>query len=353
MTEVVAALLWDGNRFLICQRPAHKARGLLWEFVGGKIEPGETGPEALIRECREELAVTVKVGDIFMEVTHAYPDLTVHLTLYHASIVDGFPRLLEHCDLRWITVGEIDGYPFCQADEEILAELKKRMAVTDRIFALQDPKYREFQAKLMPTISKDTIIGVRVPQLRKLAKTLSGTAEVEDFLRLLPHRYYDENNLHAFLISQLKDFDKVIGELNRFLPYVDNWATCDSMRPIVFSRHLPELLGWIKIWMASDAAYTVRFGIEMLMTYYLDEAFRPEYLTWVAEVRHTDYYVRMMVAWYFATALAKQPDFAMPYLEQKRLESWIHNKTIQKAIESNRISQEQKAYLRTLRRAKV
>ena len=125
MTEVIAALIWKDNQFMICQRPAHKARGLLWEFVGGKVEPGESKEQALVRECREELAIAVQVGKVFMEVTHEYPDLTVHLTLFHASIQEGIPQLLEHNDIRWITVEEIDQYPFCPADEVILERLKE------------------------------------------------------------------------------------------------------------------------------------------------------------------------------------------------------------------------------------
>lgn len=350
MVEVVAALIWQGNRFMICQRPAHKARGLLWEFVGGKIEPGETGPEALIRECQEELAVTVEVGSVFMEVTHTYPDLTVHLTLYHAVIAEGEPQLLEHVDLRWITTGEIDGFDFCQADTEILKHLRSSMVLTDRLFAAQDEKYRQFQAKLMPTVEPGCIIGIRVPELRKIAKEAADTEAAELFLQQLPHRFYDENNLHGFLICTLKDYDATIRELDRFLPYVDNWATCDLMRPRCFAKHLDELRQQIRVWMASDRVYTIRFGMEMLMTFFLDQGFDPEDLDEVAAVANPDYYVRMMKAWYFATALAKQPEATLPILEQGKLDAWTHNKTIQKAVESYRITPEQKAYLRTLRR---
>ena len=218
-----------------------------------------------------------------------------------------------------------------------------------RLFELQDLSYRDFQCKLMPTVDPDTVIGVRTPELRKLAKSFSKEPEAEAFLRTLPHRYYEENNLHGFLIETMKDYSQVIAALDAFLPYVDNWATCDLMSPKIFKKHLPELREQIQVWMASSHTYTIRFGIEMLMTFYLDEQFQPEYLDWVADVHSEEYYVNMMIAWYFATALAKQYDAALPYLQEHRLEPWTHNKAIQKAIESYRITDEQKAYLRSLK----
>ena len=218
-----------------------------------------------------------------------------------------------------------------------------------RLFELQDLSYRDFQCKLMPTVDPDTVIGVRTPELRKLAKSFSKEPEAEAFLRTLPHRYYEENNLHGFLIETMKDYSQVIAALDAFLPYVDNWATCDLMSPKIFKKHLPELREQIQVWMASSHTYTIRFGIEMLMTFYLDEQFQPEYLDWVADVHSEEYYVNMMIAWDFATALAKQYDAALPYLQEHRLEPWTHNKAIQKAIESYRITDEQKAYLRSLK----
>ena len=218
-----------------------------------------------------------------------------------------------------------------------------------RLFELQDLSYRDFQCKLMPTVDPDTVIGVRTPELRKLAKSFSKEPEAEAFLRTLPHRYYEENNLHGFLIETMKDYSQVIAALDAFLPYVDNWATCDLMSPKIFKKHLPELREQIQVWMASSHTYTIRFGIEMLMTFYLDEQFQPEYLDWVADVHSEEYYVNIMIAWYFATALAKQYDAALPYLQEHRLEPWTHNKAIQKAIESYRITDEQKAYLRSLK----
>lgn len=224
------------------------------------------------------------------------------------------------------------------------------MDIRNQLFSLQDPGYKDFQCKLMPTIPPDAVIGVRTPALRALAKSLRGSREAEAFLRCLPHEYYDENNLHGFLLAQIKDFDACIDALDAFLPYVDNWATCDLMSPGILGKHLPELLVHIRRWMASDHAYTIRFGMEMLMRYYLEDNFQPEYLQMAAGVESQEYYVNMMTAWFFATALAKQYDAAIPYLEQQLLPLWIHNKTISKAVESYRISPEQKAYLKTLRR---
>ena len=201
----------------------------------------------------------------------------------------------------------------------------------------------------MPTVDPDTVIGVRMPALRKLVKDFAETPEAAEFLKALPHRYYEENNLHGLLISAMRDYDRAVAALDAFLPYVDNWATCDLIRPKVFQKHLPELLEKIQVWLASDHTYTVRFGLEMLMTCYLDDAFRPEYLELAAGVRSGEYYVNMMIAWYFATALAKQYDAALPYLRERRLDPWTHNKAIQKAIESCRVTDEQKAYLRTLK----
>lgn len=221
--------------------------------------------------------------------------------------------------------------------------------VQARLFELQDLKYRDFNSKLIPTVDPETVIGVRTPELRKFAKAFSKTPEASEFLQILPHKHYEENNLHGFLIENMKDYDQAIAALDAFLPYVDNWATCDLMRPKAFKKHLPELREQIKVWIASDHTYTVRFGIEMLMSFFLDEPFQPEYLDWVAGVRSEEYYVNMMIAWYFATALAKQYDAALPYIQQRRLEPWPHNKAIQKAIESYRITDEQKAYLRSLK----
>jgi 3-methyladenine DNA glycosylase AlkD len=217
------------------------------------------------------------------------------------------------------------------------------------LFGLQDLKYREFNAKLVPTVNFEDTIGVRTPELRKYAKEFSKNPESENFLASLPHKYYEENNLHGFLIENVNDYEKTIRLINEFLPYVDNWATCDLMSPKIFKKHLPELLIEIKKWIASNETYTVRFGIEMLMSFYLDKNFSPDYLNLVAAVRSEEYYVNMMIAWYFATALAKQYEAALSCIENQSLDAWTHNKAIQKAVESYRITDEQKAYLKTLK----
>lgn len=219
-----------------------------------------------------------------------------------------------------------------------------------QLFAMQDLSYRDFHSKLMPTIDKETIIGIRTPQLRKFAKEFAKTDEGEQFLNNLPHQYYEENNLHGFLLEMEKDYDKLVEKLDKFLPYVDNWATCDMMRPKVFKKHLSELLVKVEEWLASERVYTVRYGIGMLLSYYLDEQFDMKYLEMVAKIRSDEYYINMMIAWYFATALAKEYEVTLPYIENQRLDVWTHNKAIQKAIESYRITEEQKKYLRTLRR---
>ena len=221
--------------------------------------------------------------------------------------------------------------------------------IREQLYSLQDPAYREFQTHLIPTVKTAEFIGVRTPALRAYAKQLIRQTDPTPFWRDLPHRYFDENQLHAFLISELRDFDRCIDEVERFLPYVDNWATCDQMSPKVFRKHRRQLLPHSKTWLSSDHTYTVLFAIGMLMQHFLDDAFDPCYLKTVASIRSDEYYVNMMIAWYFATALAKQYDAAVPYLEQHCLDDWCHTKTIQKAVESFRITPEQKTYLKTLR----
>ena len=221
-------------------------------------------------------------------------------------------------------------------------------AVEELLFELRDTEYAAFQAKLTPSVDKELFIGVRVPEVRKLAKQLKNDPIAAEFLRELPHKYYDENMLHALLLSEIRDYGRAVEETERFLPYVDNWAVCDIMSPKVFRKHKAELLEKIREWAHSGETYTVRFGIEMLMSHYLDDDFKPEYLEIPAAVRSEEYYVNMMIAWFFATALAKQWDAAIPYLEQRRLSEWVHKKTVQKARESYRITEEQKSYLKTL-----
>ena len=223
--------------------------------------------------------------------------------------------------------------------------------IQQQLFELQDLKYRDFHAKLVPGMDVNDIIGVRTPELRKLAKQLAKDERVGDFLAVLPHRYLDEMNLHGFIISELKDYDECLEEIERFLPYVNNWATCDLLSPKAFKqkKNRVRLIEDIKRWMASDEPFIIRFGIEMLMSFYLDEDFKPEYLKWVSDIRHEHYYVKMMVAWYFATALAKQWESTLPYIVESTLEKWTHNKAIQKAVDSYRITPEQKDLLKSYR----
>ena len=223
------------------------------------------------------------------------------------------------------------------------------MDIQARLFELQDKDYQAFQAKLMPTVEPDTIIGVRMPALREFVKEVRDTEEANRFLKELPHQYYEENNLHGLLAANIKDAECCIAELDKFLPYIDNWATCDVISPVPFKKHPACLLPKVREWLASTHTYTIRFGIGVLMKFYLDEAFSPEYPEWVAAVKSDEYYVNMMIAWYFATALAKQPEAAFPYLKNQRLDPWTHNKTIQKARESYRISPEMKEELYQLR----
>ncbi len=223
-------------------------------------------------------------------------------------------------------------------------------SIRERLFALQDPAYRKFGAKLIPTVAKEHIIGVRTPALRALAKELDSSAETSAFLKELPHLYFEENQLHAFLLCRIRVFDRCLEEVDRFLPFMDNWATCDQMSPAVFRKNRDALLPHVRRWMADERTYVRRFGIGMLMTHYLDGEFRPEQPGWVAEMRAEEYYVNMMRAWYFATALAKQWDAALPYLERGALDRWTHNMTIRKSVESDRISPERKELLRTLRK---
>ena len=226
--------------------------------------------------------------------------------------------------------------------EEIRAELSR----------LQDTTYREMQVRIIPTVKPESVVGVRTPELRRMAQKYAQAEDVDVFLNDLPHAFFEENQLHAFILSGMKDYDACLEKLNRFLPYVDNWATCDQMSPKVFRKHREELLNSIREWIGSKETYTIRFGIGMLMEHYLDGDFDPAYPEMAAGVRSEEYYVNMMTAWYFATALAKQYDAVLPYIEEHRLDDWTHNKAIQKAIESYRIAPERKDYLRTLKTTK-
>ncbi len=221
--------------------------------------------------------------------------------------------------------------------------------IRKELFELKDEKYGEFQSKLTPTVDRAFVIGVRTPELRKLAKELGKREDIGEFLGSLPHEYFEEDQLHAFIVAGIKSFDECLAAVEAFLPFVDNWATCDQMSPKVFGKNKPELLSAVKRWIVSKHCYTVRFGIKMLMDNFLDEDFKPAYPELVAGVKSEEYYVNMMAAWYFATALAKQYEAVLPFLEGRRLPAWTHRKTIQKAVESYRISPEHKDHIRTLR----
>lgn len=223
------------------------------------------------------------------------------------------------------------------------------MKIYKELEAIKEKEYAAFQARLIPSIDPSTIMGIRVPKLRALAKSYIKDQECQDFLASLPHAYYDENMLHGILVSEIKDFDTCIDKLEAFLPYVDNWAVCDIMSPRIFKKHKEELLDRIKLWISSDQTYTCRFGLEMLMTHFLDDDFKPDYLDLVAGLRSQEYYVNMMIAWFFATALTKQWEASLPYIEARSLDDWTHNKAIQKARESLRISKERKDYLKGLK----
>lgn len=221
--------------------------------------------------------------------------------------------------------------------------------IREKLSSLQDLKYRDMQVRIIPSVKPESIIGVRTPELRKMAKELAQSQEIGVFLENLPHKFFEENQLHAFIVSGMKDYRECLGTLNRFLPYVDNWATCDQMSPRVFKKHRPELMESIRGWLGSAETYTIRFGIGMLMEHYLDEDYNPACPEMVAAVRSEEYYVNMMIAWYFATALAKQYEAVLPFITEHRLDTWTHNKAIQKAIESFRITPEQKEYLKSLK----
>lgn len=223
--------------------------------------------------------------------------------------------------------------------------------IRQNLLAQQDLGYKAFHIKLVPGINPDTVIGVRSPHIKQLAKKWARDSRIGEFLAILPHYYFEENSLHGQIIAEVKDYDECIREVDRFLPFIDNWATCDTLSPKCFRKkaNKPRLIEDIKRWLASAEPFTIRFGQEQLMCHFLDDDFHPDYLAWMAREQNDHYYVRMMVAWFFATALAKQWDATITYFENPRMAKWTHNKAIQKAIESYRVSPEQKAYLRTLK----
>ena len=221
--------------------------------------------------------------------------------------------------------------------------------ITEKLFSMSDEKYKDFQSALMPTVDKDKVIGVRTPALRNFAKELHRAGAYDAFLSDLPHKYYEEDNLHALIIDKIKDFDECVVEIEKLLPFIDNWATCDMLRPRVLRSEPDKLYDYICKWIKNDRTYTVRYAIGCLCSFYLDDNFSEEHLSLVAAVQSDEYYINMMIAWYFATALAKQYDSTVVYLQDRKLSGWVHRKTIQKAVESYRISDETKMYLRSLR----
>ena len=223
------------------------------------------------------------------------------------------------------------------------------MKIQEELFKLQDISYKEFHSKLIPTIDKNTIIGIRIPLLRSYAMKIKYTKEADDFLNTLPHAYYDENVLHALLLSEMTDYEMFIKHIQVFLPYIDNWAVCDVLKPKSIKKHKQIFIDEIKNWILSKDTYTIRFGVVMLMTYYLDEDYQKEYLTYPLQVKSDEYYVNMAISWFYATALAKHYDEVVKILKDKKLSVWVHNKTIQKAIESYRITKEQKEELKKLK----
>ena len=225
----------------------------------------------------------------------------------------------------------------------------KKTDLYEKLKSCQDLKYRDMQIKIIPSVDPETIIGVRTPELKSMAKEIYKSGDYKDFLKELPHEYFEENQLHAFIISGIKGLNECMEEVETFIPYIDNWATCDQLSPKVFKKNRKELLKHIKKWIKARKTYTVRFGVGMLMEHFLDEDFAPEYPEMVSKLRSEEYYINMMIAWYFATAMAKQYEQVIPYIEEKRLDTWTHNKTIQKCVESNRITDEKKAYLKTLK----
>lgn len=221
--------------------------------------------------------------------------------------------------------------------------------VLNSLYAVADAEYKDFNSKLIPNISSDLFIGVRTPILRKMAKDMIKSGLAEDFISDLPHKYFEENQLHAFILSEIKDFDIAIEEVSRFLPYVNNWATCDQMSPRVFKKNSVNLLTYIIKWIKSKHVYAVRFGVLCLMRYFLDDNFNVKYADMVANIKSDDYYINMMRAWYFATGAAKQYDAILPYLYAGKIDDWTRKHAIQKALESYRVDAKHKDFLRSLR----
>lgn len=352
--DVSAAIFEKENRVLLMRRaPGHSAAGG-WEYPGGKFEPGETGEECLRRELQEELHIDGVIGPLAAEYSRQTDRGELHLMAYRVLSWQGAITLTDHDRMEWVPLANLLEHDQLESDLEISRQLVQQAEVLadirDRLSGGEEATYAAFQRKLIPNLPPETIHGVRTPTLRKLAKELLRSGAGETFLKLLPHESFEENQLHAFLLSEQKDFKRCLRDVEIFLPCVDNWATCDQLSPGVFKRNAQALLPPIRRWICSQRPYTIRFGVGMLMQHFLDQRFEPQYLDIVAAVQSEEYYVNMMLAWFFATALTKQYDSTLPYLEHRRLGRWVHNKTIQKAVESYRIAPDRKAYLKSLRR---
>ena len=351
--EIIRTVFHNDHTWAIEWKQAGEAIGCIGYYLPGEsnIEIGEHDAEIGYWIAKPYWNQGICTEALRLMIDYCYHELHFEV-LWCDCFVDNpaSERVMHKCGFR--DTGAVNLCSHLYRGDDCLVKIMRQDScayIQVKLFALQDKAYADFQSKLLPTVQRETVIGVRTPDLRKMAKQLSRTPAAQEFLQSLPHRYFDENQLHAFILSEEKDFGTCLAELERFLPFVDNWATCDQLSPRCFKKHAAELLPHIRKWMRSTHTYTIRFGICSLMRYYLDEAFLPEYLQWVASIKSDEYYIRMMQAWYFATALAKQWDATLPYIEQHRLEKDTHNKTIQKAVESFRITDEQKALLKTIR----
>lgn len=319
-----------------------------------------SGQKTVELRLYDEKRKLIKVGDTLMFNNVSREEEVLFCRVKALHLFESFKELYASLPMTKCGYTENDNPDYRDMEEYYSPEEQRCYGVVGieieldlikmELYSKKEEKYRDFSAKLMPTVDKNTVLGVRLPILRKMASELVKNGRSESFIKELPHEYFEENHLHSFIISGIRDFDICIGEIEKFLPYVDNWSVCDSMTPKSFPNHKTELLRYIEKWISSEHSYTVRFAIKMLMDHYLDANFKVEYADRVSKIKSMDYYVEMMVAWYFATALAKQWEDVVPYIENGELDKSVHNKAIQKAIESNRITNEKKAYLRTLKR---
>ena len=353
----------DGTYLLTQRHPGKDVYPGFWESsCGGSALTGEDPLTCAKRELFEETGIR---SDDFYLISHTFREPSRSMYYTYLTIVDCDKDSVvlqeeETVDYKWV---DLEGFlEYTDSDVSIKTHNDRCMPyisscrkgslvteITEELLKDQDSKYRDMQVTIIPNIKPDSIIGVRTPVLRKLAKEYAKRSDIETFLTSLPHQFFEEDQLHAFILSGMRDYEICMKELNRFLPYVNNWATCDQMSPKVFGKNKKELLSEIESWLKSDKTYTIRFAIGMLMEHFLKDDFKITYPNKVAKIRSEEYYVNMMIAWYFATALAFQYDQIIPFIEKKKLDTWTHNKTIQKAIESYRITDEQKDYLRSLK----